>query len=996
MKLLLSGCDMGQTTMCRLLAGSVALLSNLSELDLSDNDIPNDEIVTLLQSMYENHTVKKLVLDRSLGGKKVDRDRGIEACSELLQSPMCGLEHLSIAHCRLKKRTIPILEALFKNTTLKTLNIAGNLMGDVGASMLACLLQHNRTLTHITWDENLTTSLGLREVAAALSCNQIVTTMPLPLVDIMKADSTETHSAAHILQSALCSNRQLATQRPKSFLPNDLRRQRAGSRRTKSSISEEAFLNIHGLSNPTDLDDLKEGDKAANEKKAEKPKQRESNATAAVLTEFDVVSKPSATLVCHTKSRARVQTTRRPPTRKTTHRPVTTRSRTDQTASAVINSRPLSTGKLAEEPGDMPVFNKPVPRATRNSQPKTARPLSGITKPAPRVITTRTSAAPLAKLEEDDTSTDTLAGAAPLAELEEDETSTDTLASTPVNTSTTAVTAADKTGSTNHSDATDTTTFTNPTKTTKSEGKGVPKPVRPLSGIGGAIKPVPPADKTQSLFPVLAEEEEDDEPATTSIAEEDEDEHNDEMGAGSPKHGAEVQETATDSAKGDEKMQQSSGTQNNANTGAKNKGDSTTKLAVDSAADSAGKVAGSDSKADDTVDAENKEESADEDELDFSSSAPEATSATGNTISQKEDTAKVGTSSSDDLPIKPTATSDTAPGIKDPEKDIPAPTRTDTPPSVPSPSQPRKFSLPGGTGNQNALASILAKGLPGKASTLPKQMRLGSDSGGKPNPHPRPTSMFGVTIPVPRSRSNSAGSSDILGAKPMAATKPVATKSIVAKEIMEQKTSSSGSSSEVPYTAARRVSDNVFKMQDSASKVELRDDASAQKDTAAAAVIKGSVSASEGPVGALDGLAKTLLENAISIRRTSNTLPASDATPTAEPSRKPDSKESSDPPSAGTEKPGQIDTSKAPAATAITATEGTKPAPPVTKPAPPSTKPVPPATNKPPKPRQLGALGIKPPTHPPPSGPPPSGKPPPPGKPRLSSKPAIPASKPRK
>ena len=61
--------------------------ASLAEIDISDNDIPNEEMVTFLQSMHENKTVKKLIMDRSFGGKKADRDTVVSTHGRHLLCP---------------------------------------------------------------------------------------------------------------------------------------------------------------------------------------------------------------------------------------------------------------------------------------------------------------------------------------------------------------------------------------------------------------------------------------------------------------------------------------------------------------------------------------------------------------------------------------------------------------------------------------------------------------------------------------------------------------------------------------------------------------------------------------------------------------------------------------------------------------------------------------------------------------------------------------------
>lgn len=79
-----------------------------------------------------------------------------------------ALESLSIADSKLRLDTMVITNALGSNNTLKSVDISGNMMGDIGAKMLAKALTINSTLTNVIWDRNNITSNGLRDVAQSL------------------------------------------------------------------------------------------------------------------------------------------------------------------------------------------------------------------------------------------------------------------------------------------------------------------------------------------------------------------------------------------------------------------------------------------------------------------------------------------------------------------------------------------------------------------------------------------------------------------------------------------------------------------------------------------------------------------------------------------------------------------------------------------------------------------------------------------------------------
>ena len=161
-----------------------ALMSSLTELALEGNEFVDTDLAALLLSLATNQTLVTLKLDKSVPSRSAGREETMSAMSNLLESDQSRLQVLSVADCRLKRGASALLQSLSDNDQLHTLDISGNSMGDTGASSLAALLHHNRTLRTIRWDNNLTTSQGLREVGAALRYNPSVLEMPLPLFDI--------------------------------------------------------------------------------------------------------------------------------------------------------------------------------------------------------------------------------------------------------------------------------------------------------------------------------------------------------------------------------------------------------------------------------------------------------------------------------------------------------------------------------------------------------------------------------------------------------------------------------------------------------------------------------------------------------------------------------------------------------------------------------------------------------------------------------------------
>lgn len=183
--------------------------SAISDLDLSDNGFDSD-MVTLVLSIGRSKSIRHVSLGKNFNIKSKDGLVDVlHRIVQLTQEDDCPLQSLSVAESRLKLGTNVLLSALGSNTSLTTLDISGNAMGDTGAKMLAKALQINTKLRTVVWDRNNTTALGLLEVAQALERNYTLKSMPLPMSDVAQAyrsNPERTEEAVHKLQSCLARN----------------------------------------------------------------------------------------------------------------------------------------------------------------------------------------------------------------------------------------------------------------------------------------------------------------------------------------------------------------------------------------------------------------------------------------------------------------------------------------------------------------------------------------------------------------------------------------------------------------------------------------------------------------------------------------------------------------------------------------------------------------------------------------------------------------------
>lgn len=148
----------------------------------------------LLDALVDNRTVKELALDKSLAKSKT-RVAFVKACCRVLSAGTSALTSLSVEECGLREDVADILLACVPSRTLRTLRVAGNLMGDGGCGALGALLAANATLHELSWDQNAVSTNGLLMVAAGLLQSPVARHIDLPMQDVaqlMAKSPTET------------------------------------------------------------------------------------------------------------------------------------------------------------------------------------------------------------------------------------------------------------------------------------------------------------------------------------------------------------------------------------------------------------------------------------------------------------------------------------------------------------------------------------------------------------------------------------------------------------------------------------------------------------------------------------------------------------------------------------------------------------------------------------------------------------------------------------
>jgi hypothetical protein len=118
-------------------------------------------------------------------GKIKNKGVAINTLGSILDSrPIRKLKIQGGTNSRLKGDLINLILGIINNKTIEELDVMGHQCGDSLALVLGKVLQHNKVLSTLYWDDNTTTLNGLKVFKIGLERNSSLRKMPLPLLDM--------------------------------------------------------------------------------------------------------------------------------------------------------------------------------------------------------------------------------------------------------------------------------------------------------------------------------------------------------------------------------------------------------------------------------------------------------------------------------------------------------------------------------------------------------------------------------------------------------------------------------------------------------------------------------------------------------------------------------------------------------------------------------------------------------------------------------------------
>eukprot|EP00026_Physarum_polycephalum_P004166 Phypoly_transcript_04183.p1 GENE.Phypoly_transcript_04183~~Phypoly_transcript_04183.p1 ORF type:complete len:672 (+),score=113.63 Phypoly_transcript_04183:41-2056(+) len=163
-------------------------LPKLKELDLSDNDFSDENMVAILELLMAYDVLNTLNLSGNFNkNKQKHRHALVDSLVAIVARKHNPVEHLTMHSPKnpLKHDILPfILSLIDPKIRLRSLDITDHEIGDVGACSLGKVLQTNKCINTITWDGSATTVTGLDFFLHGLMRNQNMREHYIPVCDV--------------------------------------------------------------------------------------------------------------------------------------------------------------------------------------------------------------------------------------------------------------------------------------------------------------------------------------------------------------------------------------------------------------------------------------------------------------------------------------------------------------------------------------------------------------------------------------------------------------------------------------------------------------------------------------------------------------------------------------------------------------------------------------------------------------------------------------------
>ena len=150
----------------------------LTELDLEGCHISSKGTVELAAALCKNTTLRSLNLNHNPIGDHVE---GVTAVAKMLEENKT-LTDLELRDCHISSEgAVKLAAALCKNSTLKHLDLNHNPIGVEGASSMSDMLQHNTSLEYLWLRDDSVGEDGVHQLINSLKHNQTLTHLWLPM-----------------------------------------------------------------------------------------------------------------------------------------------------------------------------------------------------------------------------------------------------------------------------------------------------------------------------------------------------------------------------------------------------------------------------------------------------------------------------------------------------------------------------------------------------------------------------------------------------------------------------------------------------------------------------------------------------------------------------------------------------------------------------------------------------------------------------------------------